>query len=1278
MAENSFGVFFKAFAESFAAFYMASLQRKWQVADRKAAEMHNLAMKAQEQRFSTQERQSLLMMQGLMDQGEFLSAYGLMRATAQGSGDAALEGRLAAADKRMKGIMDSELRRGASLDRVELRQSPRQLGDLVIMQIEAEMYSDPHFFKQVSVEGAVDDKGNPLTRPVPLTPDSERQARQAYAEQLGRLLDEVVLNGNEAMTPSAQDSIMQRFLFQTQAPPAPAAAEGEGDRGGFRPFKWFGDTWSDATDGMTWPWQREYWEDPLEAATGGRLSTPPEAPPPAAPPKPPYTGPGRIGRPYTPAGAATDLPFNESDYEFEFESAGSDAGRIGRTEAGAGTPKLRYSEVTRRTPGQPMLGQRLEEEWSLGPTAGVAGRTPAAPETSQQTDRRVFPRFTAPVRDPVADLVSAAGAAQPFAPAAAARQADRAARGARARPARPLPIPGVARGVTGDDARYVPRTEPGAADPTMRTTAGGETEGLQGVLLGSGRGEGVRTGRRVEPGRGPVNLQQVLARLDERASPAARAEFTLHGRRPDAAVQAPIPEPDVLPAPGVERALPQPQEAPLARPRGSPVVPAPPALGYGRPGGNESPVSRGAEPGRAAAVLRPPGSESPVSRGVEPGRGPANLQEVLARLDERPLPAARGEFTLRGRGPDAVVQAPLPEPDVLPAPGVERALPQPQEAPLARPRGSPVVPAPPAVGYGRPGGNESPVARGVQPGRAAAVLRPQGSESPVARGVEPGKVRNLVQEASRRATAPATSAPGQEPAPAPAGQPAQPAAAPPPDPLAAIFGPLPGTAAAAQPRPAAPGAGSLPQVDEAARVESREALAQRPAARRRGPLRQPSVEQLQRERPQLAIYRPPPAAAPAGSGRSADDRAQQGVAAMLEAQRRGRAPAVTDPRDLVPATPAAVTAPRDLPGAGASRLAPRDAPAPAATARTAPREAPVGTTTALAPRDAGEPGLQALLNRAAQVRPQVQTASRLPGGLPMAPPPTPPEGDEDEEGVAALLNPWLAGRRLIRGVEAAVTPDRPQLAETPAAETGVRFDQAAGWQQGEIKVKHTIKSGETLGAIAQQYGTTVAALAAANGIADPDRIRAGVTISIPVERAADPVSVRRTEGAAAEQPWLGNPNEPRGIRNNNPGNIRHGPSQWAGMSEQQPDREFLRFNTVEDGIQALTELADTYYTRHGLHTVDGFISRWAPPEDNNDTAAYVAAVERAIGSKTWSIHDRASTLALIKAIIKHENGKQPYDDRTLLRGMEQARGGRLFPAQGVPDTLAAGGTRRAG
>ncbi len=86
------------------------------------------------------------------------------------------------------------------------------------------------------------------------------------------------------------------------------------------------------------------------------------------------------------------------------------------------------------------------------------------------------------------------------------------------------------------------------------------------------------------------------------------------------------------------------------------------------------------------------------------------------------------------------------------------------------------------------------------------------------------------------------------------------------------------------------------------------------------------------------------------------------------------------------------------------------------------------------------------------------------------------------------------------------------------------------------------------------------------------------------------------------------PNEPRGLRNCNPLNLRHSADRWQGAAPEQPDRSFVRFTHLRWGFRAAFRTLHTYYHRHGLRTLRALIGRWAPPEDHNDTAAYVAAV----------------------------------------------------------------------
>ena len=126
---------------------------------------------------------------------------------------------------------------------------------------------------------------------------------------------------------------------------------------------------------------------------------------------------------------------------------------------------------------------------------------------------------------------------------------------------------------------------------------------------------------------------------------------------------------------------------------------------------------------------------------------------------------------------------------------------------------------------------------------------------------------------------------------------------------------------------------------------------------------------------------------------------------------------------------------------------------------------------------------------------------------------------------------------------------------------------------------------------------------------------------------------------------------PRGIRNNNPGNIRKGDDVWQGLAPlaAQLDPSFCVFTTPEYGIRALAKILLTYQTRYGLNTVAKIIHRWAPPSEN-DTAAYALAVAKAVGVAVIQPVDLATgdtMRALVTAIIQHENGQQPYAPDTI-------------------------------
>lgn len=138
------------------------------------------------------------------------------------------------------------------------------------------------------------------------------------------------------------------------------------------------------------------------------------------------------------------------------------------------------------------------------------------------------------------------------------------------------------------------------------------------------------------------------------------------------------------------------------------------------------------------------------------------------------------------------------------------------------------------------------------------------------------------------------------------------------------------------------------------------------------------------------------------------------------------------------------------------------------------------------------------------------------------------------------------------------------------------------------------------------------------------------------------------------------PGAPRGLRNNNPGNIEAGADRWDGQTGS--DGRFATFDSPEAGIRALARTLLTYQEKHGLNTVEGIIGRWAPPGENK-TQAYARAVADAIGfepTTSLDLKDAKVLQSLTRAIIMRENGRQPYAEEVLRSGVDAALTGRAL------------------
>jgi hypothetical protein len=154
-------------------------------------------------------------------------------------------------------------------------------------------------------------------------------------------------------------------------------------------------------------------------------------------------------------------------------------------------------------------------------------------------------------------------------------------------------------------------------------------------------------------------------------------------------------------------------------------------------------------------------------------------------------------------------------------------------------------------------------------------------------------------------------------------------------------------------------------------------------------------------------------------------------------------------------------------------------------------------------------------------------------------------------------------------------------------------------------------------------------------------------------------------------------NTPRGIRNNNPLNIRHSPSRWQGMAVEQTDPSFVQFRSMAYGYRAACKLLQSYWQRFRKEgkpfTVRTIISRWAPPEDNNDTESYIRSVLLIGGLGGQEIlfppdnplgYERLERLLIAMTCVESGIGTNRVDSKMILEGYRMA-----FPrVQEVPES----------
>ena len=136
----------------------------------------------------------------------------------------------------------------------------------------------------------------------------------------------------------------------------------------------------------------------------------------------------------------------------------------------------------------------------------------------------------------------------------------------------------------------------------------------------------------------------------------------------------------------------------------------------------------------------------------------------------------------------------------------------------------------------------------------------------------------------------------------------------------------------------------------------------------------------------------------------------------------------------------------------------------------------------------------------------------------------------------------------------------------------------------------------------------------------------------------------------------------RGLRNNNPLNIRHSRSCWQGMAKEQKDPSFVSFESMAYGYRAAWRTLFTYFYRFVSEQkpfmVRTIIGRWAPPTEN-DTEAYIRTVLQlsGIGGQEKllppnNVQSYRKLSELIAAMTAVENGirKETVDMEAIHKG----------------------------
>lgn len=129
---------------------------------------------------------------------------------------------------------------------------------------------------------------------------------------------------------------------------------------------------------------------------------------------------------------------------------------------------------------------------------------------------------------------------------------------------------------------------------------------------------------------------------------------------------------------------------------------------------------------------------------------------------------------------------------------------------------------------------------------------------------------------------------------------------------------------------------------------------------------------------------------------------------------------------------------------------------------------------------------------------------------------------------------------------------------------------------------------------------------------------------------------------------------PRGLRNNNPGNLR----AWG---DNPVVGGFAQFPTQQAGLNAMAKQLE-FYAKRGWMSINDIVSHWAPESDHNNTAAYIRSISAVMGvdaSAKLNLQDPNVLSRLMRAMITQEQGQQPFSGGQIASAAGGALIGRI-------------------